>query len=114
MEILIVGGLSTRCFIEVDILPLINEEAGAWKDGVKSHGQLTVEPGVKLQSPFPPRLQAATGCQTPGGLSPFSFDSMLIILTRFWRRHLLKYLLPPSRYKRRTVSFVADSTSPHD
>ena len=91
MEIIIVGGLGTSCFIEVDMLPLlINEGAGAWKDGVKSHDQLTVEPGVKLQSPFPPPLQAASGCQTP-----FSFYRMLVIMTRFWRRHLLKYLLPP-------------------
>lgn len=66
MEIIIVGGLGTSCFIEVDMLPLlINEGAGAWKDGMKSHDQLTVEPGVKLQSPFPTPLQAASGCQTP-------------------------------------------------
>ena len=66
VELIIVGELSTGCFVEVDILPLlIDEEAGAWKDGVKSHDQLTVEPGVKLQSSFPPPLQAASGFQTP-------------------------------------------------
>lgn len=105
MEI-IVGGLGTSCFIEVDMLPLlINEGAGAWKDGMKSHDQLTVEPGVKLQSPFPTPLQAASGCQTPGVLLPFSFYRMLVIMTRFWRRHLLKYLLPPWHSKREDSLF---------
>lgn len=32
--------------------PLTDEEAGAWKDGEKAHGWLTVESGAQVQSPL--------------------------------------------------------------
>lgn len=97
------------------MLPLlINEGAGAWKDSMKSHDQLTVEPRSQTAKPI---SYSAAGCiwlsDPRGVLLPFSFYRMLVIMTRFWRRHLLKYLLHPGIVKRRTASFMADSTSPH-